>query len=273
MPARGQRLAGDPGREAEVVFDLRAGAGLAARRVGLDDENIEPLGRGVDRGSEPARPRADDEQIADVRRALRTAQAEAVGDLLVGRVLEHLLATADDDGHIAHADVKAVEQRLDVLVAIDIDVRVRMGVAREELLYAESAGGVVGADEHGVAEPVCDQRNSPQDERAHQYVAQLGVALDDLTKPVGIESEQLARLARAPSHERAVARQHAGLPGEIAGPVHGDEVFAVQPWSHNLEATPSRRTTNTPATLSLLEDDLARAKRNGGVASAEIRAI
>ena len=55
--------AADPGREPEVVLDPPRRAGLAAERGALDHERVEPLRGAVDRGSEPGRAAADDEQV------------------------------------------------------------------------------------------------------------------------------------------------------------------------------------------------------------------
>ena len=70
--------AGDPGREAEVVLDPRARAGLAAGRPGLGDERAQPLRAAVDGGSpaRPARRRARRGRSAR-RRPRRAARASA----------------------------------------------------------------------------------------------------------------------------------------------------------------------------------------------------
>ena len=66
--------------EAEVVLDGRALPGLPARRVALDDDGAQPLGRRVHGGGQPGRAAADDAQV--VQRLLRPgAQAERVGEL------------------------------------------------------------------------------------------------------------------------------------------------------------------------------------------------
>ena len=54
-------------------------------------------------------------------------------------------------GHVVHADAEAVERLLHVRVAIDVEVRVRMAVARQELLQRQRARGVARADEDDVA--------------------------------------------------------------------------------------------------------------------------
>ena len=55
-------------------------------------------------------------------------------------------------GTSAGRDVEAIEQRLDLRVAIEVEVGVRVAVAGEELPDAQGPRGVVGADQDGVAE-------------------------------------------------------------------------------------------------------------------------
>ena len=68
--AVGEVAAGEPVREAEVVADPGAGAGLAAGTDGLDHRGLEPLRGGVDGRGEPGRPGADDDDVAATRLGL-----------------------------------------------------------------------------------------------------------------------------------------------------------------------------------------------------------
>ena len=53
----GEVAAGDAGREAEVVLDPRAGAGLPAGRDHVDAQRSQPLGGAVDGGGQSGRAR------------------------------------------------------------------------------------------------------------------------------------------------------------------------------------------------------------------------
>src|SRR4051794_297630 len=61
--AGGELGAAGAGGEAEVVLDRARGARLAAERGALDDQGVEALGRTVDRGAEPGRAAADDDEV------------------------------------------------------------------------------------------------------------------------------------------------------------------------------------------------------------------
>ena len=60
---RRQVLAGDPGREAQVVLDAGAGGRLAPDGEGVDGEGSEALGRPVDRRRQPGRAGPHDQQV------------------------------------------------------------------------------------------------------------------------------------------------------------------------------------------------------------------
>src|SRR5207248_6134556 len=60
-----QVAAGEPGREAEVVLDARAGPRLPAGRFTLDEHGVESFGGAVDRGGEPSRPATDDDEVVE----------------------------------------------------------------------------------------------------------------------------------------------------------------------------------------------------------------
>jgi hypothetical protein len=80
---------------------------------------------------------------------------------------------------VLHADVKAIEECLHVRIAIHVDVRVRVGVAREELLEPQRAGRVCRADERRVAEAARDEHHAAQDERPHEQITDLGILLNE----------------------------------------------------------------------------------------------
>ena len=75
-----QAHAGDAAREAEVVADHRAGAGLAADRLGLEADGGQALARGVHAGGQPGRARADHHEVDDLVDVDRVGSAvELVG--------------------------------------------------------------------------------------------------------------------------------------------------------------------------------------------------
>ena len=133
-------------------------------------------------------------------------EPEALGDLLIARVAQHGVAAADQHGHVGGADMKPIEQLLRLGVAIEIDVRVRMAVARQELLHPQRAGAMRRADHDDVAEAARDQLDAAQDERPHEDLAQLGVGLHQREQLLAIEFDHLAGLGDVRPHQRRGGR-------------------------------------------------------------------
>jgi hypothetical protein len=93
-PAR-KLVPGHARREAEVVLDSGGGAGLAAGRLPLDDDRLQPLRRSVHRGGQSRRARADDHGVVLRDRGLG-AKAEQLGHA-AGLGPDHGLAADDLD--------------------------------------------------------------------------------------------------------------------------------------------------------------------------------
>ena len=163
----------------EVVLDPRARSRLTAGGVRLDHEHVEPLRRPVDCRRQAGRAGADDHHVAHVRLIDGVVEAEALGDPAVARVAQHGIAAADEDRDVGLGHVEAIEHLLGVGVAIEIDVGERVAVAREEFLHPQRAGAVRRAEHDNVAEAVGDQLDAPEDEGAHEDLAQLGVGLNE----------------------------------------------------------------------------------------------
>ena len=79
--APGQRLAGNAGRESQVVLDARAGAGLAAERARVEHDDRKAFGSRIDGGGETGGPGADDRDIEDAVGVIDAPHAEALRQL------------------------------------------------------------------------------------------------------------------------------------------------------------------------------------------------
>src|SRR5262252_205262 len=95
--AFGQLLTRNARGKSEVILDSRARSRLSARRIGFEYQRIESLGGRVDGSRKASRSGADDDDIAAVGVVDPAVEPETVGDLLVGRVLQDLLAAADQN--------------------------------------------------------------------------------------------------------------------------------------------------------------------------------
>ena len=138
----GQVVAGDAVGKPGIVLDARAGTGLAAGRVELDDDGVETLGRGVDRGGEAGRPGADDHDVVQIFVGAGV-QTDALGQLcarevvggcvvVAGRPLADRAVGIHEDGQ-AKAVGNPGAERAHERIMIEIDPSERDPVATEEV--------------------------------------------------------------------------------------------------------------------------------------------
>ena len=91
--------------------------------------------------------------------------------------------------------------------------------------------------EHDVAEPVRDQLHAAQDEGAHDDLAQLAVGLHQRQQVLAIQLDHLARLAGTRPDERAAAREHLDLAGELTRSMDRDQRLGGAGWLDDLDLT------------------------------------
>ncbi len=161
-------LPGDAEREAQVVLDARARAGLPAGGAGVEHQHVEAFRGAVDRGGQAGGPGADDDDVAHVPDVDGDVETQTVGDALVVGVAQHGVTATDEHRHLVGRDVETVEQGLHVAVAVEIEVGAGVVVAGQELAHPQGASGVGRADQHHVAEPLRHQLETAIDEGSHQ---------------------------------------------------------------------------------------------------------
>ena len=91
-------LTRDAGRKAKIVFDLRAGTGLSSGRARLQYQNIQAFRSGVHRRRKSRGSRTHDDNVAYLGLVDCLVKTEAIGDLLIGRIPQHSLATTNQTG-------------------------------------------------------------------------------------------------------------------------------------------------------------------------------
>ncbi len=163
----------------------------------------------------------------DGARFERGVEAEALGHFDVGRVLQHDVVAADHDRDVGDGDVELFQNRLHVRVALDVDVTVRVGVPDEELLEAERRRRVARSDDDDVPLSGRQKRHSPEDERAHEQLAQERIGLNELPQSHDLDAEHPQVSDSAPPDERTAIRQHAHFARELSGTVNRDELLHV----------------------------------------------
>src|SRR4051812_23737559 len=253
-----QLLTGDAGGEAEIVFDLRAGPRLAAGGVRLQDEDVETFGRAVHGGGKARGAGADDHQVANRATVESGVQPQALGDLLVGRALQHPIVAADDDRYVEGPEPEAIEQPLHVRVLLDVEVRVRLSVAGEELADPQGRRGMARADHNRVAGDLFDQRHATAEEGAQEDVTELHVRPDQPAQHFRRDRQHLTDVAHSRAHEAAAPEKQVHLAGEFPRSVHGNgKLLAPVEELDNLQRTREHH-VEVRRRAALLVEDLAR---------------
>src|SRR5205085_12185093 len=120
------------------------------------------------------------------------------------------------DRNIGGGHLKTIEQILTSGIAVEIDVRIWMRVARQKLSDAQRLRRIAGAEERDVAETAIDERDAAEDERAHEDLAQLGVGLDEREKLLPLHLDHFARLGHSNRRHAAASSQQIQFAGELS---------------------------------------------------------
>ena len=113
-----------------------------------------------------------------------------------------------------------------------------------------------GADEDQAAVAVGDERHSPQDEGAHEDLAELEVPLHEHAQMLAIDDDDRSVAESPAANEGATRGQHVDLAREFPGTVDGDLLFAAVGRAHDLNG-PFDDHEEAGVLLSNLEQDLA----------------
>jgi hypothetical protein len=137
----------------------------------------------------------------------------------------------DQHRHVVDADVEPIEHLLDLGVPIEIQIRVRMAVSAEELLDAKCSRRMSRPNQDRISQPLRDELDSPQQERAHQDFTELGIRLHERQDAFAIDFNDVSGAPRSNPKQRSSAGNHVDLSGELTGrePDHWRLRFARDP--------------------------------------------
>src|SRR5258706_13941727 len=131
--------------------------------------------------------------------------------------------------------MKVIEDLLGHRIAVEIDERRWMGIAREELANLERARRKHRTEDQDIAEALVEEHGSAEDEGAHQDRAQLRIGLDEGEQSVSRHLDHLAWRRRANGGERPPSSEQVELAAERARTIRRDELFTVARWTHHGE--------------------------------------
>src|SRR5258708_29927305 len=129
--------------------------------------------------------------------------------------------------------MKVIKGLLRHRIAVEIDERRWMGIAREELANLERARRIHRTEDQDVAEALVEEHGSPEDECAHEDRAQVRVGLDEGEQPLSPHLDHLAWRRGPNGGEGPASSKHIELAAERARPIRRDEVLTVARWTHD----------------------------------------
>src|SRR5258707_11325279 len=156
--------------------------------------------------------------------------------------------------------MKVIKGLLRHRIAVEIDERRWMGIAREELANLERARRIHRTEDQDIAEALVEEHGSPEDECAHEDRAQVRVGLDEGEQPVSRHLDHLALRHRPNGGERPASRKHVELPAERAQVIGRDDLLTVARWTYDNELSPGDDEERV-LLLASLEDHLAGLQR------------
>ena len=161
-------------------------------------------------------------------------EPQAVGDLLVGRIAQHVFAAADEHRNIRRRDVKAVEQFLRVAFAIEIDVDVGVAVPNQKLFNAQRAGAMRRADDDDVAVPrAISSTRRRMNARSRIWLSSASVCTSE--QPLVIELDDVTGRTDAGTDERGPAGHEVGFAAELPRTKCDDQLVAIGRGAEDLE--------------------------------------
>ena len=132
----------------------------------------------------PAGP-APTTHVVDPIRIDWCQEPDAPRELRLRWIAQHGAVGTQHDREIAGIRLEPLEQGLRFGVHLGIEALVRMPASREESLEPQHIGMLRGSDEDRSAAPGLEKSHPPEDERAHDPLAELGFLYEQLSQPIG----------------------------------------------------------------------------------------
>ena len=214
-----ERHAADPGGEAEVVLDPSRGAGLAAKRPALENEDGETFRARVNSGRETSRPGSDDGDVVNPVLIDRADQANAACKLALRGIAQKLASWTEHDRQLSRIDVETLDESARFWIGLRVKPLVRMTVAGEKGGEPNYVTVADRTDNDRPANSSLDESNPAQDQRAHDALPDLRFGNQDRPEPIGRYDERLDRILRMGIDQRRLARQLGEFANERAGTV------------------------------------------------------
>lgn len=156
--------------------------------------------------------------------------------------------------------MKMVQEGLHVGIAIEIDIGVRVPIARQKFFDAQRIRRMTRAHHRDIPKTLGKQFCSPKDKRAHQDFTEFCVGLDQSQHVLAADFDDITGLAGSYAVECPTARKRVHLASELSWRHSRDECFASTGRTYCFQFT-GDDDENRYVPITLLDEDLS--DRNG----------
>ena len=209
-----QVRAGDPGREAEVVLDARARAGLPAGCPGLCHERAQPFRSAIDGCRQAGRPGTQHDEVEALPVDLGS-ESQRPRHLRGGRVA-HDVRGVHQHGRLRARDVEPLEQRGALLVRVDVVPAHGQQVALEQVAHLERPTGAARGDQPHHAVPLRHMPRAAREQRSEDVLAELRPAREHVAQALAIECDHVRLLDGHARADRGLSGERGNVADERA---------------------------------------------------------
>src|SRR5258708_11936141 len=123
--------------------------------------------------------------------------------------------------------MKVIEDLLGHRIAVEIDERRWMGIAREELANLERARRIDRTEDERIAKILFEKHCAAEDERTHDNRAQLRIGLHESEQRFPRHLDHVARHRGANRGERPSSGEHLDLAAERTLTIRRDDLLTI----------------------------------------------
>ena len=226
---------GDAGREAQIVLDAHAAAGLTPGPGPLQHHRVQALRGAVNRRGEARWPRADHDKIVHDR-LQRPAESQCLRELPVRGVTQEQLVAPGDHGRVGFAHPETLEELSHLRFSLGVQPGERNPVLGQKVAHAKRVLRIPRADD-AQAHELCrlPQDLPPGDERLEDDVAQARMIIQEMSQSVRGYLVDYGIATSDGLDDRWAAGQLRHVACELTGPEDHDSPWRLTGFVHDLD--------------------------------------
>jgi hypothetical protein len=177
-----------------------------------------------DGGGKTGRAGADNGGVIDRAGIDRPDQPDATGQFALGGIAQNLAARTQHDRQMLGLDGEAPQEGLGATVIAGIQRLVRMAIAPQKILQPQHVQRTGRSDQDGTALSLFEQAHAPEDQGAHDALAQRGFLHQHIAQPGPRHQQRLHIGGGDGIHQRGTLGKLGQFAQEISRPMPDDHV-------------------------------------------------